>query len=67
LKTTNWQKALADARQKELAGFKDKPKSPTIEQACDKYLEDAKARELREPTLYKFRVAVPAVAGVREG
>jgi len=56
LKTTNWQKALADARQKELAGFKDNSKSPTIEQACDKYLEDAKARELREPTLYKFRL-----------
>jgi hypothetical protein len=56
LKTTNWQKALADARQKEMGGFKDNPKSPSIEQACDKYLEDAKARELREPTLYKFRL-----------
>jgi integrase len=56
LKTTNWQKALATARQKELDGFKEKPKSPTIEQACDAYLEDAKARELRDPTLYKFRL-----------
>jgi integrase/recombinase XerD len=36
--------------------FKEKPKSPTVEQACDKYLEDAKARGLREPTLYKFRL-----------
>jgi integrase/recombinase XerD len=54
LKTTNWQKALADARRKELEGFKSNTKSPTIEQACNKYLEDAKARELREPSLYKF-------------
>jgi integrase/recombinase XerD len=55
LKTTNWQKALADARRKELEGFKDK-KSPTIEQACEKYLQDATSRQLREPTLYKFRL-----------
>jgi hypothetical protein len=56
LKTTNWQRAIADARQKELEGFKEKPKSPTVEQACDKFLADAKARELREATLYKFRL-----------
>jgi integrase len=56
LKTTNWQKALAEARRKELDAFKEKPKSPTVEQACDKYLEDATARGLREPTLYKFRL-----------
>jgi integrase len=56
LKTTNWQKALADARKKELDGFKSPAKSPTIEQACDRYLEDAKARELQESTLYKFRL-----------
>jgi integrase/recombinase XerD len=56
LKTTNWQKALADARRKELEGLKQPSKSPTIEQACGKYLEDAKARELRDSTLYKFRL-----------
>jgi integrase len=56
LKTTNWQKALADARKRELEGFQEKPKPPPIEQACDKFLADAKARELREPTLYKFRL-----------
>lgn len=54
LKTTNWQKALADARSKEMGGFEEKPKSPTIDQACKAYLADAKARELRQPTLYKF-------------
>lgn len=56
LKTRNWQKALAEARKKELEGLKEKVTSPTIEQACDSYLEDAKARNLREPTIYKFRL-----------
>ena len=54
LKTRNWQKALAEARQNELRGFTEHTKSPTVEQACDKYIEDAKARHLKEPTLYKF-------------
>jgi integrase/recombinase XerD len=54
LKTTNWQKAIADARKRELEGFQEKPKSPTVEQATDAFIQDAKARALREPTLYKF-------------
>jgi hypothetical protein len=52
LKTANWQKALADIRQREKEGLQEKTKSPPIEQACDAYLKDAEARELREPTLY---------------
>ncbi len=48
LKTRNWQKALAEARRKELEGFVEKTQSPTIEQACDKYVEDAKARHLKQ-------------------
>jgi integrase/recombinase XerD len=56
LKTRNWQKALADARRKEIEGTQAKRESPTIEQACERYIQDAKARELREPTLYKFRL-----------
>jgi integrase/recombinase XerD len=56
LKTTNWQKALADIRRKEIEGFQDKTKSPLIDQSCESYLKDAVARELREPTLYKFRL-----------
>jgi hypothetical protein len=56
LKTTNWQKALADIRRKELEGIQEKPKSPLIEQACQAYLEDATARDLKDPTLYKFRL-----------
>jgi integrase/recombinase XerD len=56
LKTTNWQKALSDARKKELEEFKEKPKSPTVDQACEKFIQDGEARGLREPTLYKFRL-----------
>jgi integrase/recombinase XerD len=56
LKTRNWQKALAEARQRELDGFKQKIQSPTIEQACHKFIQDGEARGLREPTLYKFRL-----------
>lgn len=55
LQTTNWQKAIADARREELQGV-EKAKSPTIDEACEKYLQDATARGLREPTLYKFRL-----------
>lgn len=55
LKTRNWQKALQIAREEELNGL-PKPKSPTIEQAGERFLEDAKARGVREPTLYKFRL-----------
>jgi hypothetical protein len=38
LKTTNWQKALADIRKKEIGGLEEKPKAPTIERACEAYL-----------------------------
>jgi integrase/recombinase XerD len=55
LKTRNWQKALADARKKELEDFKEE-RSITIEQAANKYLEDAKARHLQDPTIAKLRL-----------
>ena len=47
---------MADVRRKEIEGFQDTPKSPLIEQACDAYIKEAEARELREPTLYKLRL-----------
>ncbi len=34
----------------------EKTKSPIIEHATDAYIKDAEARELKEPTLYKFRL-----------
>ena len=56
MKTRNYQKALATIRQEELTGIKQKTTSPLIKDSCDKYLKDATARGLREPTLYKFRL-----------
>ena len=56
MKTRNYQKALAIVRQEEIAGIKQLTTSPAIKDACDKYLEDALARDLKEPTLYKFRL-----------
>ena len=34
----------------------EKPKPLTVKEACDKFLVDAEARNLREPTLYKYRL-----------
>jgi integrase len=56
LKTRNWQKAIADSRKKEMDGFVEKRTSPTIQQATDQYIADATARQLREPTIYKFKL-----------
>jgi len=34
----------------------EKPRPLTVKEACDKFLVDAEARNLREPTLYKYRL-----------
>jgi integrase/recombinase XerD len=54
LRTRSYQKALAIARREEVDGIKQLTTSPAIKDACDKYIQDAKARELKAPTLYKF-------------
>jgi integrase/recombinase XerD len=56
LKTRNWQKALSAARRIEMEGFKDPGSSLLITEATKRYLADAEARELRAPTIYKFRL-----------
>jgi integrase/recombinase XerD len=56
MKTRNYQKALAIVRREEIEGIKQLTTSPMIKDACDKYLADAQARELKEPTIYKFRL-----------
>ena len=56
MKTGNYQKALAIIRQEEITGIKRLTTSPAIKDECDKYIQDAEARELKEPTLYKFRL-----------
>ncbi len=34
----------------------EQPKPLTVKEACDKFIADAEARNLREPTLYKYRL-----------
>ncbi len=59
LNTGNWEKAGEILREWEARG-KVAPAPElgltTIEQACTEFLRDAAARELREPTLYKYRL-----------
>jgi hypothetical protein len=45
---------LATVRREEIDGIKQLATSPLVKDACDKYLQDAQARELKEPTRYKF-------------
>lgn len=52
----DWQLAQQRARDLEANGFIENRVSPTIEEGCKKYLADAEARQLREPTLYKYRL-----------
>jgi integrase/recombinase XerD len=59
LDTRDWQKAQSTIREWEERGSieDDKKEEPvTIQDACNSFLRDAKARELREPTLYKYRL-----------
>jgi integrase len=50
----DWQKAQQRARDWEAEGFTEAGKVQTVKEACDRFLNDAKARDLKEPTLYKF-------------
>jgi site-specific recombinase XerD len=52
--TRNWQVAQRKAREWEAQGFISGGKTTTIEEATEKFIEDAKARNLREATLYKY-------------
>jgi integrase/recombinase XerD len=55
----DWQKASEKIHEWEDRGSKEeKPKDEpiTIEHACNEFLRDAQGRELREPTLYKYRL-----------
>ena len=56
MKTCNLQKTLSIVRQEEIVGIQKITTSPAIKDACDKYLQDAQARALKDPTLYKFRL-----------
>jgi integrase/recombinase XerD len=59
LKTRDFQKATEIVREWEAKGTveeKKKDEPVTIEHACAEFLRDARSRELREPTLYKYRL-----------
>ena len=57
LRLRDWQRAQELVRQWEAEGQRiEKPRPLTVKEACDKFLADAEARNLREPTLYKYRL-----------
>jgi len=57
LRLRDWQRAQELVRRWEAEGQQiEKPKPLTVKEACDKFLADAGARNLREPTLYKYRL-----------
>ncbi len=57
LHTRDWQKAQDIVRQWEAEGQRVEEAQPLkVKEACDKFMADAEARGLREPTLYKYRL-----------
>jgi integrase len=52
----DWTKAQQRVREIEAEGFAGASESPTITDACDRFIADAEARQLREPTIYKYRL-----------
>ena len=57
LRLRDWQRAQELIREWEAEGERiEKPKPLTVKEACEKFLADAEARNLREPTLYKYRL-----------
>jgi integrase/recombinase XerD len=57
LKTRDWQAAHELVRQWEAEGKREERPAPIrVKQACDKFISDAEARGLREPTVYKYRL-----------
>src|ERR1700746_3037591 len=57
LRVRDWQRAQELVRRWEAEGQQiEKPKPLTVKEACDKFLVDPEARNLREPTLYKYRL-----------
>jgi integrase len=57
LKTRNWEKAQEKIREWEAEGSQAaEPEPVTIAEAWEEFLDDAKARNLREPTIYKYEL-----------
>jgi integrase/recombinase XerD len=57
LKTRDWQAAHQLVRLWEAEGRREeRPKPIAVKDACNKFISDAEARGLREPTVYKYRL-----------
>jgi len=57
LRLRDWQRAQGLVRQWEADGQRvEKPRPLAVKEACEKFVADAEARNLREPTLYKYRL-----------
>jgi integrase/recombinase XerD len=57
LGTPDWEKGQRIAQEWQAQGQQPaQPEAVTIAHACARFLEDAAARNLREPTLYKYRL-----------
>lgn len=57
LDTRDWEKAQGIVREWEAEGSRPtEPEPITIAQAWEEFLEDAKAQNLREPTIYKYEL-----------
>ena len=68
LHTRNWQKAQDIVREWEAEGQRVEEAQPIIvKDACDKFMADAVARGLREPTLYKYRLLFRRLQTFAEG
>src|SRR5579872_1510150 len=59
--TRDWQRAQQLAREREAEGRIVDRKSPLIEKACEAFLADAKARGLRETSLYKYKLLLTQI------
>jgi len=58
LDTRDWQRALQLARKIETEGSADNPTSPTVADGCERFLKSAFKRQLREASLYKYRLLI---------
>jgi integrase/recombinase XerD len=66
MKTKDWQVAQIKARQMEAEGIVSNVLPLTLEQATEKFLQDAKARGLKPPSLYKYKLVLKQLKAFSE-
>jgi len=68
LGTRNWEKAQDIIRQWEAEGSQTpEPEPITVSQAWQDFLDDARARNLREPTIYKYKLLSQQMESFAQG